>query len=248
MASVLWIPVLFTLASFYLYFLAISLPVGEMAEDADYSALKYPSNLSELNALASLLTKYTDNNMAYVFLLFCSAYVYKQAFAIPGSVFLNLLSGALFGVTYGFPLTCVLSAVGATCCYGLSHCFGKHHVDRYFGEKIKSLSNKVQENRDNLFFFLLSLRLFPIAPNWLMNMAAPIVGVPVHLFFFSVLFGLMPYNFICVEAGSVLSEITSTGDIFTASTTLKLALAASFAILPSILIKRCRKKEKIAAE
>lgn len=53
-----------------------------------YSALKYPSNLSELNALASLLTKYTDHNMAYVLLLFCSAYVYKQAFAIPGSVFL----------------------------------------------------------------------------------------------------------------------------------------------------------------
>lgn len=250
MASVFWIPVLFACASVYLYFLAANLPGQQDSEGGgEFSrALKFPSNLAELNDLASLLLHYTDGHLAYVILLFCSAYIYKQTFAIPGSIFLNLLAGALFGVMYGFPLTCVLSAVGATCCYALSNFFGKHYILHYFSGKITPLSTKIHGHRHNLFFYLLSLRLFPVAPNWLMNMAAPVLDIPVHLFFLSVFFGLMPYNFLSVEAGGFLSDITSTGDIFTAATTLKLAAAASVVILPSILLKRFGSTEKEATE
>ena len=48
---------------------------------------------------------------------------------------------------------------------------------------------QVKENQDGLFFFLLFLRLFPMSPNWFLNMAAPILNIPVHLFFLSVFVG-----------------------------------------------------------
>ena len=32
-------------------------------------------------------------------------------------------------------------------------------------------------------------------------------GVPLHLFFLSVFFGLMPYNYLCVTSGVLLAEI-----------------------------------------
>lgn len=48
---------------------------------------------------------------------------------------------------------------------------------------------QVAENSDGLFFFLLFLRLFPMTPNWLINIASPLVGIPAHLFFFSVFVG-----------------------------------------------------------
>lgn len=51
------------------------------------------------------------------------------------------------------------------------------------------ISFQVAENKDSLFFYLLFLRLFPMSPNWFMNMVAPIIGVPVHLFFLSVFIG-----------------------------------------------------------
>ncbi len=54
----------------------------------------------------------------------------------------------------------------------------------------------------------------------------------------------MPYNFLSVEAGGVLTDITSTGEIFTTAITLKLAAAACVAILPSLLMKRFGSKEK----
>ena len=40
-----------------------------------------------------------------------------------------------------------------------------------------------------MMFFLLSLRLFPVTPNWFLNMASPIVGIPIMPFFISVFIG-----------------------------------------------------------
>lgn len=48
---------------------------------------------------------------------------------------------------------------------------------------------QVEENKDSLFFFLLFLRFFPMSPNWFLNMAAPIVNIPITFFFSSVFIG-----------------------------------------------------------
>lgn len=50
-------------------------------------------------------------------------------------------------------------------------------------------SAQVEENMTGLFFYLLFLRLFPMSPNWFMNMVSPIVGVPASHFFLSVFIG-----------------------------------------------------------
>ena len=42
-----------------------------------------------------------DSEVGYVVVLFVSAYLFKQTFAIPGSVFLNALAGAVFGLQTG---------------------------------------------------------------------------------------------------------------------------------------------------
>jgi hypothetical protein len=114
-------------------------------------------------------------------------------------------------------------------------------MTRAAGAGADRMRQRVEENRDNLFFFLLCLRLFPVSPNFLLkwvllracpcspahairqrganfsfrladtrSMTSPIVGVPLPKFFFSVFFGLMPYNFLCVQAGTALSELDVT--------------------------------------
>ena len=50
--------------------------------------LKFPSNLDDLKELADFMKAYKSDNLGHVMLLFCSAYLYKQTFAIPGSVFM----------------------------------------------------------------------------------------------------------------------------------------------------------------
>uniref|UniRef100_A0A8C2BRW7 Transmembrane protein 41aa n=1 Tax=Cyprinus carpio TaxID=7962 RepID=A0A8C2BRW7_CYPCA len=245
-------------ATFYLYLLSFYIPPGprlpkqdpegetRKSNDGDtpsetktaVSRLKFPSDLDELKEMAELLQFYKTQHTGYVLLLFCSAYLYKQAFAIPGSSFLNILAGALFGTWYGLLLTCVLTTVGATLCFLMSQVFGKQHIVRLFPEKVAMLQNKVEENRSSLFFFLLFLRLFPMSPNWFLNMTSPILNIPVTLFFMAVFIGLMPYNFICVQTGSMLSQISTLDDLFSWSVVLKLLLIACVALLPGALIRR----------
>ena len=50
--------------------------------------------------------------------------------------------------------------------------------------------------------------------------------------------GLIPYNFICVRTGSILSEISSMDDIFSWATLLQLLAIACMALLPGWLIRR----------
>ncbi|XP_070609225.1 transmembrane protein 41A isoform X2 [Erythrolamprus reginae] len=205
-------------------------------------SLKFPSDLEELQELAEFLQYYNKEHSAYIILLFCSAYLYKQTFAIPGSSFLNILAGALFGPWIGLLLCSTLTSVGATCCYGLSNIFGKNFVIYYFPDKVTMLQRKVEENRHSLFFFLLFLRLLPMTPNWFLNLASPVLNIPVTQFFFSVLIGLTPYNFICVQTGSVLSQISSLDNILSWSNLFKMLAIAMMALIPGTLIKKFSQK------
>ncbi|XP_069471848.1 transmembrane protein 41A isoform X3 [Ambystoma mexicanum] len=150
----------------------------------------------------------------------------------------NVLAGALFGPALGLFVCCTLTSLGATCCYLLSNAFGKQYVVYYFPEKVSMLQKKVEENRSSLFFFLLFLRLFPMTPNWFLNITSPILNIPLLQFFFSIMIGLLPYNFICVQTGSILSKIKSLDDIFSWGTLLKLLAIAVVALIPGTIIKK----------
>ncbi|KAJ8003387.1 hypothetical protein DPEC_G00147800 [Dallia pectoralis] len=213
-------------------------------EVREYS-LKFPSDLEELRELGEMLQFYKREHTGYVVLLFCSAYLYKQSFAIPGSSFLNMLAGALFGPWHGLVLACFLTTTGSTFCYLLSSAFGKSYVIRLFPDKVDMLQKKVEENRSSLFFFLLFLRFFPMTPNWFLNVTSPILNIPLPMFFFSVLIGLIPYNFICVRTGSILSEISSLDDTFSWSTLLQLLAIACVALFPGALIRHYNQNHPI---
>ncbi|KAM4607406.1 transmembrane protein 41A-B-like [Polymixia lowei] len=246
MSSITGLVAVFAAATFYLYLLSTSLPTGPQhlpaespGEDAgEEYRLKFPSDLDELRQLAETLKFYKREHHGYVLLLFCSAYLYKQSFAIPGSSFLNMLAGALFGPWEGLLLACLLTTSGSTFCYLLSSAFGKKYVVRLFPDKVTMLQRKVEENRSSLFFFLLFLRFFPMTPNWFLNVTSPILNIPLSIFFFSVFIGLIPYNFICVRTGSMLSDISSLDDIFSWGTLAQLLAIACAALLPGALIRR----------
>ncbi|KAF9946301.1 Transmembrane protein 41A [Mortierella alpina] len=66
----------------------------------------------------------------------------------------------------------------------------------------------------SLFMQLLLIRLFPLTPYWFINLASPLVGVPVVPFMTSMFLGCMPYNYICAQAGAILGEIHELRDIY----------------------------------
>lgn len=100
---------------------------------------------------------------------------------------------------------------------------------------------QVDNNQERLPYFLLSLRLVPVSPNWFINVTSPILGIPIKMFAVTAFLGLMPYNFICVKAGNVLSEIVSISDLLNFQMVCNLMLVAGVASLPGFLNKKLQK-------
>ncbi len=91
----------------------------------------------------------------------------------------------------------MLTALGASICYGLSFIFAREIVEHFLHNRLQKLRDSLRNNSEqDLFVVLLGMRLFPLTPNWFINMAAPHADVPLSLFMASVFFGLLPYNFV----------------------------------------------------
>jgi len=236
--KLLLIPLAFTVNLTLLYGITLVAPENDSGE-----GLRFPGSLDDIRSLAAILNTYNTNHPGYVLTLFSLAYLFKQTFAVPGSVFLNVLAGAIFGSMPGFPLCCGLTAVGASLCYSLARAVGKDVAMDFFPERVERFRLRLEENRQELPFFLLFLRLFPMSPNWALNMASGVLGVPLPFFFFSVFFGLMPYNYLCVTSGVILSEIKTVGDILSWSNMGRCATIALTALIPSA-IRRFRKTDE----
>ena len=46
----------------------------------------------------------------------------------------------------------------------------------YVPERVERFRLRLEENRQELPFFLLFLQLFPMSPNWALNMASGVLG------------------------------------------------------------------------
>ena len=128
------IVLLFCLSVGWLYFLVTSAAdyFPKLSQQQHDELIKFPSSLDDLKALSGMLSGLLADDLGsfYVLVLFASAYLFKQTFAIPGSVFLNVLAGALFGLGVGFSLACILTATGATFCYLIAKYAGRQAAFR----------------------------------------------------------------------------------------------------------------------
>ncbi|CAI4227606.1 unnamed protein product [Auanema sp. JU1783] len=221
------------LFSFLLYTVWMFAPVLEGVEKPSF-----PHDLQSLRLLAKTMTTYRDAHYYYTVLLFSLAFLFKQTFAIPGSFLMNLLAGALFGVWAGSVLSSLLTAIGSSFCFLLSALFARPIITKYFSGKLSTIKLQMATERDRIFFFLLSARVFPFTPHWLLNICSPFLGIPLRIHFSTVGLGLLPYNVLCVRAGRVISEIQSISDVFDTSTIIELLLIAVVLILVARYAKK----------
>ena len=101
-----------------------------------------------------------------------------QTWCIPGTFFFNLLAGSLFGVKLGFVYCVMANSCGALTCFLLSRLFGKKVLEfELIKTQAEWMRRVTEEHKDNLFFYLTFLRLFPGSPNWVMNITFPHIGI-----------------------------------------------------------------------
>ncbi|KAF7393569.1 hypothetical protein HZH68_010388 [Vespula germanica] len=117
-----------------------------------------------------------------------------------------------FEVLAALLLVCTCSAVGATLCYLLSSLLGRKLLYKYFPEKANEWTVMVAKHRDHLLNYMLFLRMTPLLPNWFINLASPVIGVPIIPFTVGTFFGVAPPSFVAIQAGQTLHNLTSSSD------------------------------------
>ncbi|CAO3690624.1 hypothetical protein G6F70_000155 [Rhizopus microsporus] len=206
-----------------------------------------PRTLEDVQAVAVKLDNMLSTSWTgyeSVTIVFAVLYLWQQAFSIPGSVLLNLLAGYLYGIVMGTIWTSLLTAGGATLAYGLAILVGEPLIQLpWINRRAEPLRRQLEHEKrsGSLFWWLLFIRLFPFSPYWFINLVSPLLGIPVSPFFWSTFFGVLPYNFVCAQAGDVLGDLTSTSDIVSVSLVFKLMIVSLVSLLPIVWGKKIQK-------
>ncbi|XP_008782261.2 uncharacterized membrane protein At4g09580-like [Phoenix dactylifera] len=207
--------------------------------EADYDKiLRLPRNLADLRVLKDNIAVYARDYQAKFMLGYCATYIFMQTFMIPGTIFMSLLAGALFGIVKGVVLVVFTATSGASSCYFLSKLIGRPLVSWLWPEKLKFFQAQVAKRRDKLLNYMLFLRITPSLPNTFINVASPIVDIPFHVFFLATLVGLIPASYITVRAGLALGDLKSIRDLYDFKTMVVLFFIGSISILPAILKRK----------
>lgn len=202
---------------------------------SDYSFLKLPRTLEDLQILRDHLESYTSDYTAQVLIGYCMVYIFMQTFMIPGTVFMSLLAGALFGVFKGVALVVFTATAGASSCYFLSKLIGRPLVFSLWPDKLSFFQAEVAKRKKRLLNYMLFLRVTPTLPNTFINVASPIVDVPYHIFFFATAIGITPAAFVTVRAGIALGELKSVGDLYDFQSIATLFLIGAITVTPTLI-------------
>ncbi|KAL6909424.1 hypothetical protein ACP4OV_001705 [Aristida adscensionis] len=200
--------------------------------------LRLPRSLGDVRLLKDNLAVYARDYQTNFILGYCSIYIFMQTFMIPGTIFMSLLAGALFGVIKGGILVVFTATAGASSCYFVSKLIGRPLVCWLWPEKLRYFQSEIAKRKEKLLNYMLFLRITPTLPNTFINMASPIVDIPFHIFFAATLVGLIPASYITVKAGRALGDLRSVRELYDFKTLVVLFLIGSVAVVPTILKRK----------
>ncbi|KAI0261559.1 hypothetical protein BC834DRAFT_469120 [Gloeopeniophorella convolvens] len=193
----------------------------------DRPLLRIPKSFAQLQNLNYLLKKYRDIYPFRIFVCYVVTYLFLQAFSLPGSMYLSILGGAVWGVARALPLACACVATGATLCYFISAALGPALLTLpSFQTRLETWSTKISSQRSNLIPFLIVLRIAPLPPHWVVNVLAPHLGIGLIPFWCSTFLGIFGVTVIHTSIGGGLDEMTSAADFHLISWRNFLTLAA----------------------
>uniref|UniRef100_A0A2M4BTL1 Putative conserved plasma membrane protein n=2 Tax=Anopheles marajoara TaxID=58244 RepID=A0A2M4BTL1_9DIPT len=205
--------------------------------ESEKQYIKVPFDIEDAKQLGRVLDRYKDLYYLEVMFGIILVYIFLQTFAIPGSLFLSILSGFLYSFPVALTLVCFCSALGATLCYLLSQLVGRRLVKFYFPERARLWAAQVDHHRADLLSYMLFLRMTPFLPNWFINLVAPVIGVPLFPFALGTFLGVAPPSFIAIQAGKTLYKMTSSSDAFSWGSIALLAAFSVVALVP-VIFKR----------
>ncbi len=196
-------------------------------------------SLETLKTQRDALLSYTEQHYLLMLLAAGLIYTVSTALSVPGAVILSLAVGMMFGRWVGTALIVFSATLGATLVFLAARYLFAEAVQKRVGGFAKKL---VEGFNDGAFNYLLFLRLVPLFPFWLVNLApAVLTKVSVRTYVLATFIGIIPGTFVFANLGQSLGRINSLKQLLSGEIIGAFILLGLFALAP-ILIKKFRSK------
>lgn len=141
-------------------------------------------------------------------LVFLAAVAGGVSLCLPVVLALSLIGGLLFGVLEGGLLTAAGSTLGGMVVYAVCRTAAGDWLGRIAGPRIARMQAGAQRNP---FALVLTLRLIPGMPFWLINIGAALVRIPLGAFAAATALGVIPSSLIYASLGAGLGRMFEAG-------------------------------------
>src|SRR5262245_46856037 len=150
------------------------------------------------------LADFVEAHYVTALAVFVAVYVAAVSLSLPGALFLTIAGGLLFGVVVGGIAVVVAATAGATFLFLIARSAFGSFVVRRAGPR---LSKIVSGFCADAFSYLLFLRLVPVFPFFLVNLAPALVGVRLSTFVAATAIGIVPATFVFASLGAGLDSV-----------------------------------------
>ncbi|HEX8532790.1 MAG TPA: FAD-dependent oxidoreductase [Allosphingosinicella sp.] len=166
-------------------------------------------------------------------------YVAVTALSLPGAAIMTLAAGAIFGLLLGTVIVSFASSIGASLAFLSSRYLLRDWVKAKFGRRVEAIDRGIDKDGA---FYLLTLRLIPAFPFFLINLAMGLTGMRLLTFYIVSQLGMLAGTIVYVNAGTQLARIESTGDILSPALIGSFVLLGIFPLIAKWIVGTFRKR------
>jgi len=175
---------------------------------------------------------------------FFALYTLAVAFSFPVASVLTVFAGFLFGCVIGGCVVAVAATLGATLLFLAARSAFGDFLTRRIGGKAAGLAAGFEKDA---FGYLLVLRLAPVFPFFVVNIAPALFNVSVRAYVAATFLGILPGTFAYAWVGEGIDSVLvaaqesgtapSVADLVTPEITLGFAALALVAAIPTVVRK-----------
>ncbi len=191
-------------------------------------------SLDALKQNRDRLLAFTESNYAASVAIFILTYIVVTGLSLPGAVILTLAGGFVFGAVIGTLFVNLGATTGATLAFLAARYLLRDWVEQKFGRWIEPVQ---QGFAKNAFSYLLTLRLIPLFPFFVVNPVSGLTRVNVGTYVAATAIGIIPGSFVYAYAGRQLGTISSLEEIASPNVIGAFVLLGLLALAPIVYKK-----------
>jgi uncharacterized membrane protein YdjX (TVP38/TMEM64 family) len=140
--------------------------------------------------------------------LYFAAYAVAAALSLPEAAVITVAGGLLFGTLLGGTLAVFGSTLGSVVLFLAA----RYHLADAMTARAGGFLERVRPRleRDG-FSYLLAIRLIPVFPFWLVNLAAALTGIRLLPYVAATLLGIIPATFVYASIGAGVGSVLAAG-------------------------------------